>query len=205
MIDKTNNTLDEGLVSSQLPKERKKILSTPIRFTFIIVVIGYLMRIQKWPGSFIIICIGLALTAVLYFIRFVKKPEKRSLDYIKLIVAIMACLTIMLLVFNLPYGKIALFVLFLSSVTWLIIEIIDRHEKGMNESNLLGISSPLGIIAFILTILGFVFKIMFWPLADLLLFTGLGITVLWYIFDLFFLNHVKKQNGPPDKSEHADN
>ncbi len=61
-----------------------KILAMPLNLCVAGLIIGYLFKVQRWPGSEYILSGFALLMGGLYIIRFSVKPSKTVLDYIKL-------------------------------------------------------------------------------------------------------------------------
>ena len=71
----------------------KTIYFRYISFLIAIVIVGAMFKIMHWPGSAIILTIGLIGIPSVYLFRFIKKPIKRQLDIMKLVWVITAYIT----------------------------------------------------------------------------------------------------------------
>lgn len=73
-------------------------------FFFAALLIGVLLKIMHWPGSFYFLLAGFTGVSVLYALHFIKKNKKNLTDYLKLIWVILIFATATLFVFHWP-GK----------------------------------------------------------------------------------------------------
>ena len=58
-----------------------------------IIIFGSMFKIMHWPGSAIILTIGLIGVPIIYLIRFINKPIKNQIDIIKLAWVVIAYIT----------------------------------------------------------------------------------------------------------------
>jgi len=66
----------------------KKILKLPLRVSLAILLFGTISKISEWPFAAEIMLIGFSAIGFLYVFRFLKKTEKKFIDYVKLILVI---------------------------------------------------------------------------------------------------------------------
>ena len=71
----------------------KTIYFRYIMFCFAIIIVGALFKIMHWPGGAICLMVGFIGIAVIYTIRFIKKPTKNQLDIMKWVYVVTAYIT----------------------------------------------------------------------------------------------------------------
>ncbi len=168
--------------------------STPISIAVAILVIGIVLKIMHWPFSEWFLLIGSGGLAFFYLLRFLSKPQKVFLDYVKLSLVIAFSIRAVVVLFHLP-GKIIVSIIFLAllglfvimgGMPYLIGEGEDSKTAFESKNYAVLIKSGLVIVGATSIVLGAIFKIMHWPGAGPLLVVGLVITAAWAIVDLLF-------------------
>lgn len=155
---------------------RNKKLSAPIGIALIILLIGYLFKIQHWPYAFEIEELGQIGIGVFYMIRFILKSNKNLKDIAKLILVVSWVLS-NLFIWDYKY-LIYLFYLFIAVVLiWFLLEVRDFVYKKKDQLN------PLVYIGLSIVALEIISKLMWWPSIAGLHLVALLLISLGFIID----------------------
>ena len=174
----------------------KKILALPIRIALVLLLLGSLFSIMKWPFSKELIAIGGISIAILYGFRFAYKNIKDQLDYIKLALIILWVFKNLSKVFHLGYDLIIVeLLLTLLFIWWLIEEGFSYFRarrfrgKGVLKISYFIIAS----LAFFGVSFGLLFNIQHWPYGSDLLALGTLMLCALLIIDYFVIKEDKPE------------
>lgn len=169
-------------------KDRINIYNGVIGIAIGLFIIGTIFKAMHWPNGNDLIIIALAAIVNVYFLKFWFKKDKQPLDYAKVALIGLGCLTIIFGILHWP-GKILLqlltgftfiaFVFLGGSRSLFGITVLEGKNPRFN------FSSYLISIAGILIIIGALFKIMHWPFGTYMLLAGLGLGIIWFLKDSF--------------------
>jgi len=157
-----------------------------------------LMRVLNWPYAAEIILVAFAITGLLYAARFWKKPEKRFLDYIKLILVVFWASNGVLRALNFPYTLFFQVVIAITFLTWFVMEgtayFLDEDRKVKNSGvqviwNFAMVIGTLAIVA------GSLLNILNWQFAIPLLVIGISIIAAYVLKDLVPTNKIENEDS----------
>jgi len=167
---------------------QKKILKTPLRVAIALLIIGVMFKIQHWPLANWIIDLGFTSIAILYPIRFWRKPDKKLIDYCKLIFVFSWAVHGVMTIHHLPYKQLFQIVTIVAFIGWLAFEGLgyqSKDEGSVKKNDLSSIVSSVLIgFATISTLIGVMFKILHWPGAGVILISGLSLGTLWILKEI---------------------
>jgi len=171
---------------SAIPKHKDKKLRAPLRISISVLIAGLLFKIQHWPGANIIIVSSFSAIGILYLVRFIYKPQKKPIDYIKVILVLSWSINGVVTVLHLPYHVIFKLVTPATFLIWVFLEGLSyfNEEKNMTQSKRQYILNGLYSVAVVLTMFGIIFKIMHWPGAVPVLIGGVGLAALSFFADM---------------------
>lgn len=181
-------------MEQKVQKSEYAKFSIPISIGVAILIIGIVLKIMHWPFSEWFLLIGSGGLTFFYLLRFLSKPQKVFLDYVKLSLVIAFSIRALVILFHLP-GKIIVSIIFLVLLALFVVIggmpflIGDGEDsKTAFESKNYAALIKVGLVVMGATsiVLGAIFKVMHWPGAGPLLVVGLVITATWAIVDLLF-------------------
>lgn len=170
-------------------RSRRKALTLPIRITLVLIVIGFLFKIQHWSfASELIIFSSISLMA-LYVIRFFFKKVKALLDYIKLFIVI---LWVSINVINILHLFNVHYIFNFTLLGLLCLWFINEGTSYFNDNRKLKkgrffktLYYTLCFITLFLIICGMLFKIQHWPYGSILVTFGLILLSIMLLLDYF--------------------
>ncbi|EAR01519.1 hypothetical protein FB2170_12381 [Maribacter sp. HTCC2170] len=160
----------------------------PLRVSLVVLLVGMLMKIMAWPLASQIMLLAFASIGTLYFVRFVKKPSRKFLDYVKMVLVFFWTTNGVFNIMDFPYTIIFQVIIAVSFVLWFIMEgtayFLDDERRSKNSTiqlvwNLAMVAGTLAIIA------GSLLKILNWEFAIHLLVSGILIIVAYILKDTF--------------------
>jgi len=166
----------------------KKILTMSLRVSVVVLLMGMLMKIMAWPLASQIMLLAFASIGTLYFIRFFKKPSRKFLDYVKMILVFFWTTNGVFDIMDFPYTIFFQVIIAVSFVLWFIMEgtayFLDDEQKSNNSTiqliwNMVMVAGTLAIIA------GSLLKILNWEFAIPLLISGIFVVVAYILKDAF--------------------
>ena len=182
----------------------KKVLTLPLLFLLIALLIGVAMKILAWPLATEIMFISFASAGILYGFRFWKKPSKQFMDYNKLILVSFWALNGIFSLLDLPFTILFQVIIAITFVLWFMLEgttyFLSGNQEVKNKSLQLiwNFTMVLGTLAIIA---GSLLKILNWEYAISLL--ALGIAILCaYIFKDTFVAGDAIQNDDSNSGEY---
>jgi hypothetical protein len=173
-----------------LQTSNRKFL-VPISVSVFVIILGAILKIMHWPFDGETFIIGSASLSFFYLLRFLSKPQKCFLDFVKLGLVISYALRMNFYIFHLP-GKTTVAIIFLIFLGLFVVFAgvpyltdLEAAKKAIKSNNYpLVIKTVILILGAFSIVTGAVFKIMHWPGAGPLLVVGLVIVAVWAIFDL---------------------
>ncbi len=165
-----------------------KILKTPLRISIATLLIGMVARILNWPYAFYIIITSFILIGVLYTIRFNKKENKQTVDYIKMILVAFWTTNGVLKLLDFPYTLFFQVVTAFTFIAWFVMEgtayFMDDDRKAKN-THVQIIWNVLLVIGILSIIAGSLLNILHWEYAIHLLSAGITVITGYVLKDLF--------------------
>ena len=175
----------------------KKILKVPLRISIAILLLGMLAKIFEKPYAPEIMLLGFSAIGLLYSIRFIKKGEKKFIDYTKLVLIVFWTSNGIFRVLNFPYTLFFQVITAVAFIIWFVMEgtayFLDDDRRAENNIrqivwNFALVLGTLGVIA------GSILKLLDWDYAVHLL--SVGITIIGaYILKDVFVPAEPKENG----------
>lgn len=165
----------------------------PIIIAVSLLIFGAFIKIMHWPFALWFFIIGSTSLIIFYLLRFLSKPEKFFLDYVKLALVISYVARVIFYIFHIP-GKTNVSIIFLIIVGLYAVltgipyitdlEVIKSAIKSKNYPIL--IKTFFAVLGTFSIVAGSVFKVMHWPGSDLMLIGGLIVIAIWAMVDLLF-------------------
>lgn len=165
-----------------------KVLKTPLRVAVVALLCGFIMRMMEIPHTAGVIFVSFLSIGILYSVRFAKKPVKRPVAYIKMILVLFWTTNGLLRILDFPYTMLFQMGTALTFILWFAMEGTayfmdeDRREKntiieiGWNFAMVMGVLSIIG---------GGLMHLMEWDYATTLLTVGLTIVTAYILKDIF--------------------
>jgi len=178
-------------------KTNKKIFTTPLRISLVVLLLGMLMKILEWQFALHITFMAFLSTGVLYAVRFWKKDPKLFLDYVKLTLVTFWTTNGIFRIMDLPYTIIFQIIIGISFVTWFILEgsayfMDDQRGPTNNIFQLLwNFAMVIGTMALIV---GGLLKILHWEYSTHLLVLGILIIASYILKDVFTNEKIVKED-----------
>ncbi|WP_298475859.1 hypothetical protein [uncultured Maribacter sp.] len=175
----------------------KKILKIPIRITIAALLAGMLSRVLNWPYAFEIILISFCSLSILYAIRFYKKEEKKTVDYVKMTLVLFWTTNGILNLIDFPYTLFFQIVTGITFITWFVMEgtayFMDEDRRAKNSLTQIfwNIAMLIGTLAIIF---GSLLKILDWQYAIPLLTVGILIIASYILKDLFIMQSPEEKD-----------
>lgn len=167
---------------------RFKKLNLPLRICVSILLLGGLFKIMHWPNSSNLLLIAICSIMVLYPIRFFLKKEKETMDYIKLGIILLWCLSNFTRVIHVYQFPVLLNIALLLLFGWWFINEGTAYFTNQNLK-LNGIYKTVyvavTVIIFGCILFGCLFKIQHWPYGNLLFTVGIFLASIFVIVDHF--------------------
>ncbi len=157
-----------------------KILTSPIRISIAVLIIGILFKIMHWPYGNIIITVAFSSISILYIFRFLNKTNKKWLDYAKLLLVVSFSIRGIFVILHLPFKDVLNIVALIAVIGWLALGGYKDYYGSKTKSlwqNMVGIGA---VVIFV----GALFKIMHWPGASIMLVFGLCLVALYYLISV---------------------
>lgn len=182
MKEKFNRVLDSEFAKPE--KERgKEVLDYPLFAGMAILLAGNYLEGMQWAFSKVLIIIGYASIFVLFLVRFLLR-DKTILRTLKLVLLGTWCAGSILLIW---LEELKIVPAWLSSASlWTFLLVIMFYRLFIVKKYNSIIERVLGMLAFTTVIMGVLFKIMFWPFANILIVSGLALVFAWYMVDTVF-------------------
>ena len=153
-----------------------------------VLVIGILFKIMHWPGANIMVLSGGVALLGLQIMRLVYNRKHLKNEILRTVVLFSSLGMIACYVFHYPYVLVFLalftvsFILFKtqSNPTDLSDEILDMERVEVKERKI----SVIEWVAYLLTILGLVFRLLNFPGAHIIIFCGIGLYLLFRVWKM---------------------
>jgi asparagine N-glycosylation enzyme membrane subunit Stt3 len=158
----------------------KKILNYPLRVALAIFLAGTLFKIMHWPGSNVLIVVAAGLVAILYTIRFASKKDKNATAIVKFTWVLVASFSYPAKILHWPSLKYLHLIVSIGAIYWLYEEWQGLIKNGQNK-NARTFNKSLINTAILITVLGFLIKIMHWPMADMFIIIGYTLLIIWLL------------------------
>ena len=165
-----------------------KALKIPIRITIVALLIGMLSRVLNWPYAFEIILASFVSLMALYSFRFYKKENKKTVDYVKMVLVLSWTTNGILKLLDFPYTLFFQIATAITFVTWFIMEgtsyFMDEDRKVKNSITqiLWNVAMVIGTLAIIA---GSLLNVLDWEYAIPLLSLGITIIMSYILKDIF--------------------
>jgi hypothetical protein len=171
-----------------------KAFELQLRILVATMLIGAYLHILRFEYGVYIIVFALLAGTVLYPIRFFLKEEKNFLDYVKLVFVPLYCISKVFVLLHFPYTLYLLIAAAIPGIYWFYQEglfyFIEVKEEEVKYSYTLT-SNVLLFTGIGFEMVGYLFKIMRWPGANMILFVGTLILILWILKDyLLFRKYI---------------
>ncbi len=176
----------------------KKILRTPLRIFIAIFLAGMLVRVLDWSYADQVLLLSFFGIGILYPFRFWRKPEKRFVDYVKLVLIVFWTANGIFRILDFPYTLIFQIVIGISFLTWFFLEgtayFLDEDRRARNTTtqiiwNCAMVAGTLAIIA------GSLLNILQWRFAIPLLVVGILIVAAYILKDAFSNSKLEKEES----------
>lgn len=183
----------------------QKILKIPLRISISILLIGMMARILDWPYASEIQLTAFFSIGTLYTFRFLKKPEKKFITYVKLILVAAWALNGIARIFNFQYSIIFQLIVGTAFLIWFVMEgsayFLDEDRKAKNSLsqilwNCAMVMGTLTIIA------GGLLKMLDWQYAIPLLVIGILTVVSYILKDVFKIPKVNREQESGNNEEY---
>jgi len=166
----------------------KKILKLPLRVSLAILLFGTISKISEWPFAAEIMLIGFSAIGFLYVFRFLKKTEKKFIDYVKLILVIFWTANGIFKILSLPFTLFFQIIIALSFIIWFVMEgtayFLDEERRAKNSTaqilwNCALVIGTLGVIA------GSLLRLIDWDYSVHILSLGITMIAAYILKDVF--------------------
>lgn len=183
-------------------KNSDKVLKNPIRFALAALLAGMLMRILQIPFASVVTFMSFLAIAVLYFVRFSKKVDKKPVAYIKMVLVLFWTTNGLLRILDFPYTIIFQIGTAIAFITWFAMEgtsyFMDDDRKAKNS--IIEIIWNFAMVVGVLTIIsGGLMHLLNWEYAIPTLTVGLSIVTVYILKDIF--SPTKEMNKDPNNEE----
>ena len=166
----------------------KKAFRNPLRAALATLLVGMLIRILHWPFSDGIIFISFAAILVLYAMRFSRKKEKRTLDFIKMVLVLFWTTNGLLTILNFTYTLFFQIGTALTFIAWFAMEgtayFMNKTDKVKNSLTEI-IWNIVMVVGVITLICGGLMHILNWDYSISILTLGLTIVTSFILKDIF--------------------
>lgn len=175
----------------------KKILTTPLRIFIAVLLLGMIFKIAEWTYATEIILSAFFAIGLLYPIRFLKKPDRQFLDYIKLILVVFWSVNGIFRALDFAYTSFFQVVIAISFIIWIVLEGTayfldeDRKVKNSRSQVLWNFAMVIGTLAIIT---GSLLNILGWSFAIPLIVFGGAIIVAYILKDVFVDKGFEKED-----------
>lgn len=156
----------------------KKMMKTTGLIAPVLLGFGSLFKIFHWPGAGIILVLGFFvlcfffLPTSIYILYKETKSKKNVITYLSgFLAASIYSAGVLFKVMHFPFGGELLFTGIIIALFIFLPALFVVKLKGIDKSQEKNVTA-IGLIAFTMLLIGFVFKIMHWPGAAVLLFAG---------------------------------
>ncbi len=173
----------------------KKILHIPLRISIAVLLLGMLAKIFEKTYAPEIMLIGFAAIGLFYSIRFLKKQEKKFIDYTKLVLIIFWTSNGIFKIMDFPYTLFFQIVTAAAFLIWFVLEgtayFLDEDRRAENNLsqiawNVALIIGTLGVIA------GSILRVLDWGYAIHVLSLGITIIGAYVLKDVFVPSEPKE-------------
>lgn len=183
-------------------KKSTKALKIPIRVAIVALLCGMLMRILNLPYTEGIIFVSFMAIGVLYAIRFTKKEEKQSVDFIKMVLVLFWTTNGLLKILDFPYTIFFQIGTAITFITWFAMEgtayFMDGDRTAKNS--FIEVIWNCAMVVGVLTIIsGGLMHLLNWEYAIPTLTIGLTIVTAYILKDIF--NPAKEENKDTSNEE----
>lgn len=176
----------------------EKILKLPLRISLAILLLGTVAKITEWPFAPEIMLIGFSAIGLLYVFRFLKKTEKKFLDYTKLTLIIFWTANGIFKVLGFPFTLFFQIIIAISFIIWFVMEgtayFLDEDRRAKNS-----IAQILWNCALIIGVLGVIsgslLKLIDWDYSIHLLSLGITFIAAYILKDVFIPESSDDQNN----------
>ena len=166
----------------------KKILTFPLRLSIAFLLLGLLSHILHFDYSELMVTAAFSAIIILYPNRFHKKANKKTLDWIKLILVVSWSFNGIWTILHLPYKLPFQILAAISGIIWLVMEglfYFGSSETTEGNRTKKTISNILFALAAVLITIGVLLKILHWPNSTIILISGVLFAVAWLVADPF--------------------
>ena len=162
--------------------ERYKTLSLPIAIALLILLLGILMHIMKWPFAFEIKLLSFLTVGFLYGTRFNLKTNKTFKDRVKAYVVFSFTMVEVLTMLKIEQARYIFYFGLLCGMIWMIIEINHDFRKKYSsiKPNYFLIAGLMCLIYYVLS------RFLSWPISLLSQIFGISLTSIG-----FFIAHLR--------------
>ena len=160
-----------------------KYLDAILQFSVAGALLGVSMKVMHWPYATLVLICSSAIFALIYPIKFWFVKEKRTTDYLKLVLALFWGIGTLLTSLNVAYSSLINYITLGVFLIWFLFRGIEKNS---------GISSVLFILSVIFVGLGCIFRFLQWPGVPILFGIGILIGCLWVVIGLFSPKHKNK-------------
>lgn len=176
-----------------------KILKTPLRASLCTLLLGILSRFMSFPYASGIIFASFAAILILYTLRFAEKHEKKSIDFVKMILVLFWTTNGLLRLLEFEYTIVFQIGTALMFVTWFAMEgtayFMDNQLKTKQNKTADLIWNILMIIGVLIIIFGGIMHLLSIESASTLLTIGLTIVTIYILKDIFSPETAKNKDN----------
>lgn len=176
----------------------KKVLKNPLRAALATLLIGMLMKVLHWPYAAGIIFTSFAAILLLYAVRFLKKKDKKSIDFIKLSLVLFWTTNGLLRILDFQYTLIFQIGTGITFIAWFAMEgtayFMDKNRKTQNSiaDIIWNFVMVLGVLTIIL---GGLMHLLSWDYSIPTLTIGLTIVTSFILKDIFTAPKSQKKDS----------
>lgn len=175
----------------------KKVFKNQIRAALATLLIGLVMRVLHWPYATGIIFTSFAALLILYIIRFFKKEEKNTIDFIKMALVLFWTTNGLLTILKFPYTLVFQIGTALTFIAWFAMEgtayFMDKDRKIRNSVTEI-IWNFVMVIGVLTIILGGLMHLLSWEYSIPTLTVGLTIVTSYILKDIFSSPKAQKED-----------
>jgi membrane protein implicated in regulation of membrane protease activity len=176
----------------------KKACKNQIRAALAALLMGMLMRVLHWPYAAGIIFSSFAAVLILYTIRFSRKNDKKTIDFIKMALVLFWTTNGLLRILDFPYTLIFQIGTALTFIAWFAMEgtsYFMGKDRKVKNSLIDIIWNCVMVIGVLTIILGGLMHLLSWDYAIPTLTVGLTIVTSFILKDIFSPPKAQKKDS----------
>jgi hypothetical protein len=166
----------------------KKILGIPLKISLGVLLLGFIFKLLQWPFSFPLMVVSFITIPILYSVRFWRFPQKKFLDYVKMVMVTAWSVNGLFRLFQLPQTILFQILILTCLIIWIIMEGASyfMEERGHKKNPYhLFIWNGLMVVGIISIIAGGISKLLDWEYSLFPLLFGMLLIILYVMKDVF--------------------